>query len=110
MSDSSCRARSRTLLIAFARPVRKSFGRVRRGLCSARSLQRFDEELIVHHRRAFELDAGLKVRNFLRSDEHTSELQSLMRISYAVFCLKKKNLLTRQIDTTLSKKNPTTQN
>src|SRR3546814_6304830 len=26
-----------------------------------------------------------------RSDEHTSELQSLMRISYAVFCLKKKN-------------------
>src|SRR3546814_3847070 len=27
---------------------------------------------------------------FLRSEEHTSELQSLMRISYAVFCLKKK--------------------
>src|SRR3546814_10323671 len=27
-----------------------------------------------------------------RSDEHTSELQSLMRISYAVFCLKKKTL------------------
>src|SRR3546814_3931243 len=26
-----------------------------------------------------------------RSEEHTSELQSLMRISYAVFCLKKKN-------------------
>src|SRR3546814_6811934 len=29
-----------------------------------------------------------------RSEEHTSELQSLMRISYAVFCLKKKKLLT----------------
>src|SRR3546814_6652784 len=29
-----------------------------------------------------------------RSEEHTSELQSLMRISYAVFCLKKKNKLT----------------
>src|SRR3546814_6877614 len=28
-----------------------------------------------------------------RSEEHTSELQSLMRISYAVFCLKKKNKL-----------------
>src|SRR3546814_9880348 len=28
---------------------------------------------------------------FIRSEEHTSELQSLMRISYAVFCLKKKN-------------------
>src|SRR3546814_4705646 len=30
----------------------------------------------------------------LRSEEHTSELQSLMRISYAVFCLQKKNRLT----------------
>src|SRR3546814_8335180 len=29
--------------------------------------------------------------NGLRSEEHTSELQSLMRLSYAVFCLKKKN-------------------
>src|SRR3546814_4516566 len=29
---------------------------------------------------------------FVRSEEHTSELQSLMRISYAVFCLKKKNI------------------
>src|SRR3546814_4171941 len=29
-----------------------------------------------------------------RSEEHTSELQSLMRISYAVFCLKKKNILS----------------
>src|SRR3546814_2970369 len=31
-----------------------------------------------------------RARIFLRSEEHTSELQSLMRISYAVFCLKKK--------------------
>src|SRR3546814_1817564 len=31
---------------------------------------------------------------FARSEEHTSELQSLMRISYAVFCLKKKNTTT----------------
>src|SRR3546814_2195507 len=30
----------------------------------------------------------------LRSEEHTSELQSLMRITYAVFCLKKKTILT----------------
>src|SRR3546814_1357906 len=30
----------------------------------------------------------------LRSEEHTSELQSLMRISYAVFCLKKKTSIT----------------
>src|SRR3546814_5149817 len=32
-----------------------------------------------------------------RSEEHTSELQSLMRISYAVFCLKKKNTHTYKI-------------
>src|SRR3546814_3126823 len=35
--------------------------------------------------------AGVRIaRKHLRSEEHTSELQSLMRISYAVFCLKKK--------------------
>src|SRR3546814_8509445 len=32
-----------------------------------------------------------------RSEEHTSELQSLMRISYAVFCLKKKKIATNEI-------------
>src|SRR3546814_9037154 len=36
------------------------------------------------------LPAGDAGRQGLRSEEHTSELQSLMRISYAVFCLKKK--------------------
>src|SRR3546814_2407276 len=36
------------------------------------------------------IDVG-RVLVLLRSEEHTSELQSLMRISYAVFCLKKKN-------------------
>src|SRR3546814_2825482 len=35
-----------------------------------------------------------------RSEEHTSELQSLMRISYAVFCLKKKNTNTLTQSTT----------
>src|SRR3546814_3062530 len=34
---------------------------------------------------------GEQLTRLLRSAEHTSELQSLMRISYAVFCLKKKN-------------------
>src|SRR3546814_3989760 len=33
-----------------------------------------------------------------RSEEHTSELQSLMRISYAVFCLKKKNKQKEQLE------------
>src|SRR3546814_6570480 len=34
--------------------------------------------------------AGPRILTAMRSEEHTSELQSLMRISYAVFCLKKK--------------------
>src|SRR3546814_3087212 len=36
------------------------------------------------------VDCAFCARDFRRSEEHTSELQSLMRISYAVFCLKKK--------------------
>src|SRR3546814_5829320 len=36
----------------------------------------------------------------MRSEEHTSELQSLMRISYAVFCLKKKTLIENQLNQT----------
>src|SRR3546814_1342389 len=39
-----------------------------------------------HEHRRFDTSLG----DHLRSEEHTSELQSLMRISYAVFCLKKK--------------------
>src|SRR3546814_10414764 len=42
--------------------------------------------------------AGLD-RVVARSEEHTSELQSLMRISYAVFCLKKKKITTKTIMT-----------
>src|SRR3546814_1828401 len=37
---------------------------------------------------------GISIKTVERSEEHTSELQSLMRISYAVFCLKKKNIKT----------------
>src|SRR3546814_8414064 len=43
----------------------------------------------IQHRRHQRGGSGLAVR----SEEHTSELQSLMRISYAVFCLQKKNHL-----------------
>src|SRR3546814_4239544 len=44
-------------------------------------------------------------RGSWRSEEHTSELQSLMRISYAVFCLKKKH--TQQSDTETSNERQT---
>src|SRR3546814_3238420 len=42
------------------------------------------------HRRDVERRGAFLLGEFERSEEHTSELQSLMRISYAVFCLKKK--------------------
>src|SRR3546814_1384100 len=45
-------------------------------------------------RRGFSGTSGR--RGFRRSEEHTSELQSLMRISYAVFCLKKKKMKEQQ--------------
>src|SRR3546814_10521571 len=41
-----------------------------------------------------------------RSEEHTSELQSLMRISYAVFCLKKKNKNITKITTNATNNEP----
>src|SRR3546814_10243209 len=44
---------------------------------------------------------GTDLEHRLRSEEHTSELQSLMRISYAVFCLKKKK--TKQYTRTLNR-------
>src|SRR3546814_8969385 len=42
------------------------------------------------HSRLLERAAKINASDEIRSEEHTSELQSLMRISYAVFCLKKK--------------------
>src|SRR3546814_3192945 len=48
------------------------------------ALRRIDQRAAL--RRAVGIEPGSKPR----SEEHTSELQSLMRISYAVFCLKKK--------------------
>src|SRR3546814_949439 len=54
--------------------------------------------LSIEERKSAELETELELDNVRamldnapRSEEHTSELQSLMRISYAVFCLKKKN-------------------
>src|SRR3546814_2172710 len=51
---------------------------------------------VVSHRRPLE-SANRSCRRANRSEEHTSELQSLMRIPYAVFCLKKKRLKPNNI-------------
>src|SRR3546814_3874663 len=47
-------------------------------------------ELLQHGHRELRIAVGQLRALRVRSEEHTSELQSLMRISYAVFCLKKK--------------------
>src|SRR3546814_1005077 len=63
------------------------------GAGGLRPLDRVDERRDVRQQRVLGearlADAGVHEAR-LRSEEHTSELQSLMRISYAVFCLKKK--------------------
>src|SRR3546814_3929629 len=48
------------------------------------------------HDQGWRFPASVARRRAARSEEHTSELQSLMRISYAVFCLKKKNKIQIQ--------------
>src|SRR3546814_6606841 len=72
--------------------------RARIGDRAARRSQLRDDTRRAAHRSSAEgHDRRAQWRADRRSEEHTSELQSLMRISYAVFCLKKKN--TRQLPT-----------
>src|SRR3546814_3821971 len=66
--------------------------------------ERFARDFLITHffnppryMALLELVAGEKTRPEARSEEHTSELQSLMRISYAVFCLKKQHNLHLQL-------------
>src|SRR3546814_1060283 len=67
------------------------------GLACAIALARAGRHVVV---REWHRDVGARFHGDFqglenRSEEHTSELQSLMRISYAVFCLKKKNKTTQ---------------
>src|SRR3546814_2191623 len=54
------------------------------------SVGMFEHVGFRNYRRFFEVSRRCLDESAVRSEEHTSELQSLMRISYAVFCLKKK--------------------
>src|SRR3546814_5238016 len=67
-----------------------------------KSSQVFFDDVRVPARNVIgEVDAGFGVL-WDRSEEHTSELQSLMRISYAVFCLKKKKTKTTRQNSRVS--------
>src|SRR3546814_9566955 len=61
----------------------------RRGAAHSRSMARAAHAFLLALR-------DLPHPRVLRSEEHTSELKSLMRISYAVFCLKKKKMRTKK--------------
>src|SRR3546814_2666832 len=65
-------------------PVEGSFGKVKSAA--------LEHSKYIERDGAAERSAGAQHAGYIerRSEEHTSELQSLMRISYAVFCLKKK--------------------
>src|SRR3546814_3281694 len=82
-----------TFVITHRDPVGSIRSAITMGLYAARILRkRIDPEeqsgyWIDRYRRL--LERCVRDRDVLRSEEHTSELQSLMRISYAVFCLKK---------------------
>src|SRR3546814_7050108 len=60
-----------------------------------RHRSQFDELFVAQALTRFMAEKREFQRNVRRSEEHTSELQSLMRISYAVFCLKKKKAYTQ---------------
>src|SRR3546814_18274954 len=66
-------------------------GELRRDLARAEPREEEAREVLPHHvgRMVDEVFGGDRLPVVLRSEEHTSEFQSLMRISYAVFCLKK---------------------
>src|SRR3546814_10488643 len=59
---------------------------------ASRRHAKFQDRALERHRRRAQARATVTatLNEGTRSEEHTSELQSLMRISYAVFCLKKK--------------------
>src|SRR3546814_4219156 len=76
MGSMTAKERAKPEIINAKRKIRIAGG-------SGTNVQQVNKVLKMHQ----EMSTAMK----RRSEEHTSELQSLMRISYAVFCLKKKN-------------------
>src|SRR3546814_4873129 len=81
-------------LFPYTTLFRSAFRRVAGVRASARSAREEGPHLVREQRGLVEHDEVIAVAD--RSEEHTSELQSLMRISYAVFCLKKKKKKTNK--------------
>src|SRR3546814_7791923 len=82
---------------------RSTFSAKRSPLVSASPCSRSQPAGVRPVRQAPSLSLCASGTSGRRSEEHTSELQSLMRISYAVFCLKKKKHSTSNKDTHYNK-------
>src|SRR3546814_9471275 len=82
-----------TLFRSSSRQILGQMWQFRSKLESLKAALRVSSFGLPELRGAFPMFGGLSVGQ-KRSEEHTSELQSLMRISYAVFCLKKNNTAT----------------
>src|SRR3546814_7117298 len=100
---SSVRVRAADLLLVTGGPreveaLRDNPGLIGADLAKTRSFRRGKAWIAILCMAGVVTLAALEVMPIgaaaIRSEEHTSELQSLMRISYAVFCLKKKQKLT----------------
>src|SRR3546814_9573062 len=68
----------------------RSWGKILEATDVKRRVQLARQAVAEGHPTTLVADAARVSRQSIRSEEHTSELQSLMRISYAVFCLKNK--------------------
>src|SRR3546814_3106370 len=84
-------------LVRFSRPTERIHGFYEPAFCivaQGRKRAMLGDRIFEYDRSRFlvvSVDVPVVGQIIDRSEEHTSELQSLMRISYAVFCLKKKN-------------------
>src|SRR3546814_9808445 len=101
-----CGGQTPKAAVALARRIQKTAGLAFMGLQAYQGGLQHKRSLLLRQRACHR--AARAVRKYLaefsragiecarvRSEEHTSELQSLMRISYAVFCLKKKKQITQ---------------
>src|SRR3546814_7774331 len=85
--------RQRTIVRVASEIVKQQEGFFLHGVAHMRplTLRQVAEEIGMHESTVSRVTSNKYLSCARRSEEHTSELQSLMRISYAVFCLKKKN-------------------
>src|SRR3546814_2723846 len=90
LDDAALRARNPAGCVACRRPQLPQLHGLSGRTVVAEMIESGDDG---HFLQRVRLRDNLGLQRYVRSEEHTSELQSIMRISYAVFCLKKKHII-----------------